>query len=292
MLFHVCSAYIKAQLGPNDVLGQQGAISAIVTSLTDATKKITEARIALKTAKIRRIKSKHVKGFSPDAPPSNNSTSASTTSTNANANNRVGQTPTAILLAAFDRWQTIFSPIDMKFRDIIIRSSTEEDGAVILERASRFLADAELLSDDEFVRIDTDNDASNNKSNNNNEEEEDDDDEFDQSATPLRSQQKPRKLSVILPQTDNGVADTELMRIINEEMELRQLQTVLVTAQHHNHREVQALQRRLRAHDTTARLEDLEALETDMMALEDQYSSAAWSKHAVVEYVKAKLTDT
>jgi len=77
--------------------------------------------------------------------------------------------------------------------------------------------------------------------------------------------------------------DEELLRVINEEMELRQLQTVLAEAQFANHRQVRSLQRRLGAHDADVKKSDLEALENDMMSLEDQYSAAAWSKHDVVK---------
>lgn len=76
--------------------------------------------------------------------------------------------------------------------------------------------------------------------------------------------------------------DKQLMQVINEEMELRQLQTVLAEAQFANHREVRQLQRRLAAEDARVKPSDLEGLENDMMALEDQYSAAAWSKHEVI----------
>ena len=54
--------------------------------------------------------------------------------------------------------------------------------------------------------------------------------------------------------------------------------------------QVRSLQRRLAAEDATVRLADLESQENDMMALEDQYSAAAWSKHDVVRYVRERLT--
>ena len=93
--------------------------------------------------------------------------------------------------------------------------------------------------------------------------------------------------STVLPesgitQSQNIEDDEQLMQVINEEMELRQLQTVLAEAQFANHREVRQLQRRLAAEDARVKLSDLEGLENDMMALEDQYSAAAWSKHEVI----------
>lgn len=106
-------------------------------------------------------------------------------------------------------------------------------------------------------------------------------------------QHQPRGHKPRLSDAEHVGQDIELREAMDEEMQLRKLQTLLISAQAQNHRNVRSLQLRLQARDATVKRADLEALEGSMMTLEDKYSAAAWGKESdKLKYIHEKLTSS